>query len=144
MEKRIKDIKIPADLGWIPYKISTSKGFSGFTADQWKTFILVYVIPIMWDLLSGSDWKILGNFVKACLLLICRIINNDMITEAHEYLLKITMLVKENYSQKKITPNLHLCLHIKECCQNYGLLYSFWCFSFERMNSVLGKLCQLL
>ena len=140
MEKRAKNIKIPADLGRIPYKIATGEGFSSFTADQWKTFILVYAIPIMWDLLSVPDRKILGNFVRACSLLVCRIIDNNMITEAHERLLKVAMLIEENYGPEQITPNLHLCLHIKECCQDYGPLYSFWCFSFERMNGVLGKL----
>ena len=35
MEKR-ENIKIPADLGRIPYKIATGDGFSGYTADQWK------------------------------------------------------------------------------------------------------------
>ncbi len=75
MEKRAKGIKIPADLRWISYKISTNEGFSDFTTDQWKTFILMYTISIMWDLLSGSDQKILENFVKACLLLIYKIIN---------------------------------------------------------------------
>ena len=34
MEKRAKEIKLPADMGRIPYKISTGEGFSGFTADQ--------------------------------------------------------------------------------------------------------------
>ena len=94
----------------------------------------------MWDLLSISDWEILGNFVRACSLLVCRIINNNMITEAHERLLKVAMLIEEHYGAEKITPNLHLCLHIKESCQDYDLLYSFWHFSFERMNGVLGKL----
>ncbi len=47
MERRAKGIKIPTDLGRIPYKIATGEGFSGFTADQWKTFVLVYAIPIM-------------------------------------------------------------------------------------------------
>ena len=140
MERRAKGIKIPADLGRIPYKIATGEGFSGFTADQWKTFVLVYAIPIMWDLLSVPDREILSNFVRACSLLVYRIIDNNMITEAHERLLKVAMLVEKHYGPEKITPNLHLCLHIKECCQDYGPLYSFWCFSFERMNGVLGKL----
>ena len=34
MENRAKQIKLPADMGQIPYKISTGNGFSGFTADQ--------------------------------------------------------------------------------------------------------------
>jgi len=94
-------------------------------ANQWKTFILVYAIPIMWDLLFGSDQEILENFVRACSLLVYRIINNDIITEAHKCLLKVAMLIEENYSQEKITSNLYLCLYIKECYQDYRLLYFF-------------------
>ncbi|GBB93908.1 hypothetical protein RclHR1_22500005 [Rhizophagus clarus] len=93
----------------------------------------------MWDLLSAPDREILGNFVRACSLLICRIIDNNMITEAHEQLLKVALLIEEHYGPEKITPNLYLCLHIKECCQDYSPLYLFWCFSFERMNGVLGS-----
>ena len=47
MEKRAKEIKLPADMGRIPYKISIGKGFSGFTADQWKSFILIYATPLI-------------------------------------------------------------------------------------------------
>ena len=90
----------------------------------------------MWNLLFISDQEILGNFIRTCSLLMCRIIDNNIITEAHE---RFAMLVEEHYGSEKITPNLHLCLHIKECCQDYGPLCSFWCFSFERMNGVLGK-----
>ncbi|GES75086.1 hypothetical protein RCL2_000254300 [Rhizophagus clarus] len=65
MKKQAEAIKPPADMGQIPNKISAEKGFSGFTADQWKTFILVYSTPIMWDLLSVDDHEILGNFQNA-------------------------------------------------------------------------------
>ena len=47
MEQRAKTIQIPADLGRVPNKIATGEGFSRFTADQWKTFILIYAIPLM-------------------------------------------------------------------------------------------------
>jgi Transposase family tnp2 len=145
MEKRAKTIQIPADLGRVPNKIATGEGFSGFTADQWKTFILIYAIPLMWDLLTEPDRKILGNFVRACSLLVCRIIDYNVLNEAHERLLKVSKLIEENYGPERITPNLHLCLHIADCCRDYGPLYSFWCFSFERMNGVLGRLllCRL-
>src|SRR5206468_12924530 len=140
MENRAKQIKLPADMGRIPYKISTGEGFSGFTADQWKTFILIYAIPLMWNLLAKPDQKILENFVRACSLLVGRIINYNELNEVHERLLKVATLIEENYGPKRITPNLHLCLHIADCCRDYGLLYSFWCYSFERMNGILGKL----
>ena len=140
MEKREENIQLPADLGWIPNKIATGEGFSGFTADQWKTFILIYAIPLMWNLLAELDWKILGNFVRACSLLVCQIIDYNILNEVHECLFKIATLIEENYGPEKITPNLHLCLHIADCCLDYGPLYSFWCFSFERMNGILGRL----
>ena len=55
MEKRAKQIKVPADVERIPYKIATGEGFLGYTADQWKTFIMIYATPIMWDLLGEAD-----------------------------------------------------------------------------------------
>src|SRR6266498_2519036 len=139
MEKRAKNIKLPTDLGRLPSKVATRDRFSGFTADQWKSFILIYAIPLMWDLLDEPDRKILGNFVRACTLLVCRIIDDKILSEAHEHLLKVAMLIEENYGPERITPNLHLCLHIADCCQDYGPLYSFWCYSFERMNGILGR-----
>src|SRR5579859_5503375 len=74
MEKRAKTIQIPVDLGRVPNKIAIGEGFSGFTADQWKTFILTYTIPVMWNLLAEPDRKISGNFVRACTQKVCRII----------------------------------------------------------------------
>src|SRR5436853_7208633 len=49
-------------------------------------------------------------------------------------------LVEKQYGQKKITPNMHLCLHIYECALDYGPLYSFWCYSFEQINGLLGNI----
>ena len=139
MEKRAKAIKVPADLGRIPNKIATGEGFSGYTADQRKSFILIYMTLLMWDLLSASDREILANFVRACFLLTCRIIDNDVLSEAHNRLLQVALLVEEHYGQEMITPNIHLFLHIAKYCRDYGPLYSFWCYSFERMNGILGK-----
>ena len=48
MQKRANRIQVPVDIGRLPSKISMGKGFSGFTADQWKTFIMVGV----WELLT--------------------------------------------------------------------------------------------
>ena len=40
---------------------------------------------------------------------------------------------------RPITPNMHLHLHIKECVENYGSVYGFLLFSFERYNGLLGS-----
>ena len=139
MEKRAKQIKVPADVRRIPYKIATEEGFLGYTADQWKMFIMIYVTLIMWDLLDEADQQILTHFVMACFLLTARIIEDSALDEAHSRLLTVARLVKDNYGPEMITPNFHLSLHLTECCRDYGPLYAFWCYSFERMNGVLGK-----
>src|SRR5437867_5938442 len=128
MEMRAKNIKMPADLGRIPYKISTGDRFSGFTADQWKSFILIYAIPLMWDLLVTSNRNILANFVKACFLLTCRIINIDMLSQAHDRLLQVALLIEENYGQEFIIQTficpftLPIAVKIMAHCTHFGAI----------------------
>ena len=105
---------------------------------------MIYATPIMWDLLDESDQKILANFVRACFLLVPRIINNDALNEVHIRLLSIAKLIEAHYGPEFITPNIHLSLHITQCCKDYGPLCSFWCFSFERMNGILGEFLMQL
>ena len=66
MQKRADTIKIPSNLGRRPARIATGDGFSNFTADMWKTFIMIFAIPITWDFLDEVDKKILAYFVRAC------------------------------------------------------------------------------
>ena len=39
-----------------------------------------------------------------------------------------------------ITPNMHMHCHLRQCLEDYGPLHTFWCFSFERYNGVLGSM----
>uniref|UniRef100_A0A1X7VKE9 Uncharacterized protein n=1 Tax=Amphimedon queenslandica TaxID=400682 RepID=A0A1X7VKE9_AMPQE len=34
---------------------------------------------------------------------------------------------------------MHFHGHIKDCIEDFGPVYSFWCFSFERLNGILGS-----
>jgi hypothetical protein len=69
-----------------------------------------------------------------------RIVQYDLMEEAYQKLIEIIKIIEQNYGQDFITPNLHLSLHLLECAKDFGPLYAFWCFSFERMNGVLGEL----
>ena len=100
--KKGKCNKSSADIGRIPYKIATGEGFSRFTADQWKTFILIYATSITWDLLQESDKLILANFVCACNILVYRSITTNGLEEAHKNLLEVAKLIEENYGAEKL------------------------------------------
>ena len=43
------------------------------------------------------------------------------------------------YGPEFCTPNMHLSCHLVDCIRDYGPVYSFWCFSFERYNGILGS-----
>ena len=58
-----------------------------------------------------------------------RIKNSEVICKLFEHL----------YGTTKCTPNMHLSCHLVECTRDYGPVYSFWCFSFERYNGILGS-----
>ncbi len=106
---------------------------------------MIYITPLIWNILLESNQTILTNFVKVCFLLVSRIINDNALNEAHSQLLFVAYLIEENYGLDAITPNIHLLLHFTDCNCNYGPLYSFWYYSFKRMNRILGKLLiQLL
>ena len=71
--------------------------------------------------------------------MVCRIINERDLEEAHQCLIAMIKIIDEIYGPKKISPNLHLSLHICEYALDYGPLHSIWCFSFEWMNGLLDK-----
>ncbi|GET56027.1 hypothetical protein GLOIN_2v1883106 [Rhizophagus irregularis DAOM 181602=DAOM 197198] len=140
VQKQMNRFQVPVDLGRIPGKIDCGEGFSNFTADQWRNFFTIYATVSLWDHLSAEDRKILTHFVRICSILVSQIIESDMLQEAHRRLVKIIKLIEVQYGRNKITPNLHLSLHLSECCHDFSPLYAFWCFSFERMNGILGSL----
>ena len=59
--------------------------------------------------------------------------------EAYKQLIEIAKLIEENYGLELISSNIHLSLHIRQCCLDYGPPYAYWCYSFKRMNSLLGS-----
>lgn len=139
IQKKMNEFQIPSDLGRIPGKIYSGEGFANFTADQWRLFFNIYATVALWDHLSVVDRKILTHYVRICSILVSRIVETAFMNEAHQRLVEVIKLIENHYGRDMITPNLHLSLHLCECAHDFGPLYAFWCFSFERMNGMLGE-----
>ena len=43
------------------------------------------------------------------------------------------------YGPTMCTMKMLLHAHMKECIEDYGPVYFFWCFSFECLNAILGS-----
>ena len=80
------------------------------------------------------------NFVKICSILVRRIVQSNSMEEVHQMLVEIVKIIEQKYGRDFITPNLHLSLHLHKCAKDFRPFYAFWCFSFERMNGMLGEL----
>ena len=110
----------PSDIGRIPGKISS--GFSGFTAEQYRNWTLIFSLSALKDILPRQHFDCWHYFVKACYL-ICRRV--EEVEEADGYLNLFCKRFEELYSKKYCTINLHLHGHLKSCVLDHGPEYSF-------------------
>lgn len=137
VDKRMEKLLLPSDIGRLARKIS--KSYKCMKADEWKHWTLVYSMFSLRGILSTSHLNIWCLFVNACSLICSRSITTVDVEKAHELLKMFCQLFLRKYGREHCVPNMHLALHLKECIFDYGSVYGFWCFSFERYNGTLGK-----
>lgn len=80
----VSKFKTPQNIGRIPLKISS--GFSGFTADQWRNWIVIFSPICLKGILCASHLRCSLLFVQACRLLCTRIITVEAVEQADKYL----------------------------------------------------------
>lgn len=136
IQRRVDSFVCPADIGRLPFKISS--GFSGFTAEQWKNWVIFFSLFALKDTLPGRHYNCWHLFVKVCFLLCRRTVTQAQLDEAKGALEEFWMAFKDLYGADSCTMNIHLHGHLNDCIEDFGPVYSFWCFSYERMNGVLG------
>lgn len=76
--------------------------------------------------------------MDACRLVCCHSISFGDCDKTHQKLVEFCKGFEDLYGAEQCTPNMHLCCHLMECVKDYGPVHSFWCFSFERYNGILG------
>ena len=130
-------MEVPANVGRIPTKIGS--GFSGFKADQFKTWITIYSIPALFGILSDDHFECWRHFVLACQIQCKQSLSHLDISLADGLLLQFCKRVERLYGKATITPNMHLHGHLRDVILDYGPTQEFWCYSFERFNGILGN-----
>ena len=124
-------------MGRLPHKISSNHG--RYKASQWKNWALIYSIYALHGLLPEEHLNCWHTFVMACRLLTVPTLSHADLTKADMLLLKFPRQFEALYGKDYVRINMHLHCHLKECIEDYGPVYSFWCFAFERFNGVLGS-----
>lgn len=137
VQQRVDSFIAPPDIGRIPSKIMS--GFSGFIADQWKNWTLYFSLFALRDVLERPHYNCWNLFVKSCYLLCRRSITTTQLLEGDKFLMDFCKKFAELHGHGNCTINMHLHGHLVECIEDFGPVYAFWCFSYERMNGILGS-----
>ena len=106
---------------------------SSLTAEQWMLWVNYYSLYCLYDILPSAHLECWRHFVLASRLL-CK--QNHTIDDVK--LLRFCSRFELLYGADSVTPNIHLHAHLAECIKDYGPMSSFWLFSLERFNGILG------
>ena len=137
VEDRQALLKIPSDLGRITKTVCAN--YSTMKADEWKHWTMVYSLYCLKGIIPRKDFNIWRKFVMACHKLCRPVIEWQDVENAHKLFVEFCKEFKERYGNADLVPNLHMLLHIKRCIADFGPIYAFWCFGFERyFCSILG------
>ena len=138
IQKTVDQIEVPSDIGRIPSKVAS--GFSDFTADQWKHWILLYSTISLKNRLPSDNFTNWSAFANACTLLSSPSLTLDAVSRGHSKLVEFCAGFQQLYGNAACTINMHLACHLKDCLLDFGPFHAFWCFGFERMNGYLGSM----
>lgn len=138
IQNRVNSLVVPPDIGRIPHKIIS--GFSSFTADQWKNWVVYYSLVALRGLLPNGILECWRHFVLACRVLCCNQLTTEQIMLGDALLLHFCKRTERIFGWQYITPNMHMHCHLRSCIFDYGPLHAFWLYAFERYNGILGAM----
>lgn len=130
IDKRQEQLKLPSDLGRITTSVTSN--YKMMKADEWKHWVMVYSMYCLYGVLSQRDLNIWSLFVKGCHLICRPVVSSADVQKAHELFEFFGKQFESRYGSQYLVPNMHMLLHIKDCIIDFGPVYSFWCFGFER------------
>ncbi|KAG1164909.1 hypothetical protein G6F36_013634 [Rhizopus arrhizus] len=138
MQKEANDIVLPAQYTSIHQKISNN--FSDLKADEWGTWRLALSPILLKSRLPVPQKENWAKFVQACHI-VCRpsITRNGSVV-AHKLFHEFVTGVVKLYGSEVVTPNMHFHLHLKDSIQDFGPIYAFWLYGFERLNGDIKKM----
>ena len=79
------------------------------------------------------------SFVLACKYICQGVISDGDLHIADALFMKFCKDVDTICGKGTIEPNMHLHCDLRDILLDHGTVASFWCFSFERFNGILGS-----
>lgn len=138
MEEQLESMSKPP--GYLISAGHLRSGFAGMTSDEWRSWTVLYSIPLLIGKLHSAHLENWQHFVDAVRILCQPSITRREVDEAHDRFLKFCRGCVSLYGAAFITPNMHLHCHLREVVNDFGPVYGFWLFSFERYNGIIKSI----
>ena len=135
-QKRVSLVKSPSEIVCIQSKIS--KGFKGFTSDQWKNWVCIYSFFALKGVIPSGHNGMWTAFVHACQLLCRKVITKEECMEADHKLMQFCVMFRSPLREGEVHTKHASSWPFQGLHSDYGPVFSFWCFSFERYNGIMG------
>ena len=134
INRRIEKICPPNFVQRLPRSISD---IAYWKASELKFFLLIYSLPLLYDIMPEQYFNHHKLLVHAIYLLNQNSISNQMIDKAELYLKEYVSRFSDLYREIHMSCNLHLLLHLPEIVRRFGPLWVTSCFPFENMNGII-------
>lgn len=138
INSRVLSLSIPPEVRFNKLPAGLLQYPSSLTAEQWMLWVNYYSLYCLYKLIPSENFECWRHFVLASRILCKRKLSKDDIKVADALLLRFCVRFERLYGPTAVTPNIHLHAHLAECIADYGPMSSFWLFSFERFNGILG------
>ena len=135
--QKIDELNTATSIGRIPRKIGTNYG--NYTAEEWKNWTLTFSMYALYGILPDNHLRIWERFVLACRILCQPVISKQEILKADALLVNFCTGMEKLYGKQFLTCNMHLHCHLRSVLLDYGPVFGFWLFSFERYNGQIGS-----
>ena len=145
LEKRCKALNIPRGIGRVlssfqnkDKKEGKPKKFKSLTAEEMMSFVVIYSDQLLFGLVDAKNYKMWKYLSFACRGSSARLLHKEEIPRLQKSYYNFLLLF-ESLHPEKCVPNMHLGHESFLSLMEYGPNHTSWCFAFERMNGILGK-----
>ena len=134
VDKKIKSLAPPSFINRLPRKVAD---YAYWKASELKTFLLVYSLPVLQEIMSQKYFEHHILLVYGITLLSQASVSDDMIALARQLLTEYVFRFEYLYGRKYMTCNIHMLLHLPDDVKKFGPLWAISCFPFENLNGIL-------
>ncbi|XP_066934755.1 uncharacterized protein [Clytia hemisphaerica] len=130
---QLKSLKLPNLISRVPRSIE--KDFGQWKASEFRSFCLIYSIPLAKNFLPEEYYDHYVLLVQAVAILLKEVISEKDLEESRYLLKKFCLQIERLYGgERYYTYNVHNLLHMTTAVENLGPLWCQSAFSYEDYN----------